>query len=328
LWQDILSDTEIILDKLEAMRVFVAVAEAGGFAPAARRLGLSAPAATRAVAALEEAIGVRLLHRTTRVVRTSSAGQRFLSDAKRILAEVEDAEASAAGTHTELRGPLLVTASVLFGRLHVAPILLEFLGKHRDVRGQLLLVDHVVDLVAEGFDVAVRIAELPDSSLAAVRVGSVRRVVCASPGYLRRRRLRDPVDLQHHACLGIHETLGEPNWSFGGNFSRVPPPRYRLVVNNAQVAIDAALAGQGVTRVLSYMVAEHVRNGSLAIVLEEFEPPPKPVHVVYTEGRRSAARVRAFVSLAAKRLRALFDSELAPGSPAPARRPPSPSNSL
>lgn len=293
-----------MLNTLENMRIFVAVAEAGGFAAGARRLGLSPPAVTRAVAALEAHIGARLLHRTTRVVRVSSAGQRFLSDAKRILSEVEEAEASAAGSHAEIRGPLLITASMLFGRMHVAPILLDYLARHPEVSGRALLVDRVVDLVREGFDVAIRIAELRDSSLSAVRVGSVRRVVCASPAYLRRnRKLRSPSDLVRHDSIGFHEALSEPDWSFGQTASSATSPRARLVVNSAQVAIDAAVLGHGVIRVLSYMVAAPVASGALSIVLADFEPPPIPVHIVHTEGRRGSARVRAFVDFAALRLR-------------------------
>ncbi|MCK6454407.1 MAG: LysR family transcriptional regulator, partial [Alphaproteobacteria bacterium] len=288
------------------MRVFVAVAEAGGFAAAARRLGLSPPAATRAVAALEARVGARLLHRTTRIVRLTEAGSRFMADAKRILAELDEAEASAAGAHAEPRGLLTVTAPVMFGARHVAPVLLEFLARHPRVTARTLLADRVVDLLEEGIDVAVRIAHLPDSSLSALRVGSVRRVVCATPAYLARRGVpRRPADLARHEAIAFAAASGAPNWSFhaAGKTETVTPPA-QLVVNTAEVAIAAALAGRGVTRVLSYQAAPDVAAGRLKIVLAAYEPPPIPIHVVHAEGRHANARVRAFVDFAAARLRA------------------------
>jgi len=294
------------MDRLDSMRVFVAIAEAGGFAPAARRLGLSPPAVTRAVAALEERIGARLLHRTTRIVRLTEAGGRFLADAKRILAELDEAEASAAGAHAEPRGLLTLTAPVMFGARHVAPVLLDFLARHPRVTARTLLADRVVDMLEEGIDVAVRIAHLPDSSLAAVRVGSVRRVVCASPSYLAARGVpRRPEDVAKHDAIAFSSASGEPSWPFhsGGRIETVIPPA-QLTVNTAEVAVAAALAGRGLTRVLSYQVAPEVASGRLEIVLAGYEPPPIPIHVVHPEGRHANARVRAFVDFAAARLRA------------------------
>ena len=190
------------MDRLDSMRVFVAVAEQQGFAAAARRLGLSAPSVTRAVAALEERIGGPLLQRTTRALRLTEAGARYLADCKRILAEIDDAEASAAGSHRDPKGQLGITAPVMFGRMHVAPLLLDFLDRHPLVTARLLLLDRVVDLLEEGLDVALRIAHLPDSALHAVRVGAVRRVVCAAPGYLRRNGVPErPADLASHSAI-------------------------------------------------------------------------------------------------------------------------------
>jgi len=294
------------MDRLEAMRIFVAVAEAESFSGAARRLRLSAPAVTRAVAGLEERLGVRLLHRTTRIVRVTEAGERFLRDAARVLADVDEAELSASRIQHGLRGPLAITAPALFGRLHVAPVLLDFLGRHPDVTGRALFVDRVVDLVDEGIDVAVRIARLADSALSAVRVGAVRRVVCASPEYLRRSAaLRSPRDLAKHDGIGFVPSMGEPDWAFRVKSSRVSaPPRTRLLVNGAEAAVEAAVAGFGVVRALSYQVAAHVRDGSLVIVLSAFEPPELPVHVVHAQGHRATTRVRAFVDFAVPRLRA------------------------
>ena len=285
------------------MRVFVAVAEEQGFAPAARRLAMSAPAVTRAVAALEERIGTRLLHRTTRIVRLTEAGGRFLADCKRILGEIEEAEASAAGSHAEPRGQLAVTAPVMFGRMHVAPVVLEFLALHPRVTARMLFLDRVADLIDEGLDVAVRIAHLPDSSLHAVRVGSVRRVVCASPEYLAARGApRVPADLSQHDAIALSLGAASEEWSFASGETFGPPAR--LVVNSNDVAIAAAIAGQGVTRVLSYQIASELHAGRLQVVLADFEPPAIPVSVVYAEGRRAAAKVRAFVDFAVERLRA------------------------
>jgi DNA-binding transcriptional LysR family regulator len=291
------------VDRLESMRVFVAVAEEQGFASAARRLAMSAPAVTRAVAALEERIGTRLLHRTTRIVRLTEAGDRFLADCKRILGEIAEAEVSAAGSHAEPRGHLGVTAPVMFGRMHVAPVILEFLALHPRVTARMLFLDRVADLIDEGLDVAVRIAHLPDSSLHAVRVGAVRRVVCASPEYLAARGTpRVPADLSQHDAIAFSLGAASEEWSFASGETFGPPAR--LVVNSNDVAIAAAAAGRGVARVLSYQIAPELRSGKLQIVLAEFEPPPIPISVVYAEGRRAAAKVRAFVDFAVERLRA------------------------
>jgi DNA-binding transcriptional LysR family regulator len=287
------------------MTAFVAVAEAEGFAVAAKRAGMSPPAITRAVAALEEHLGTRLFKRTTRVVRLSEAGVRFLADCKRILAEVEEAEASAAGAHTAPHGSVAVTAPAMFGRLFVAPVVTDFLAQHPQMTVSLLLVDRVVDLIEEGLDVAVRIAHLPDSSLTAVRVGSMRRVVCAAPAYLAHHGVpREPVDLAH--LEAIHFPLAEQRqWTFRVNGRpRAVRPRARFIANTAEVAVTAAIAGRGVARLLSYQVEREVRSGTLRIVLPEFEPPPLPVHVVHAEGRRAPVRVRAFVDYAVGRLRA------------------------
>lgn len=294
------------MDRLQSMVVFVAVADAAGFAPAARRLGMSPPAVTRAVAELEQRVGARLVHRTTRMVRLTEAGARFVEDCRRILAEIREAEEAAAGAHQEPRGPLHVTASVLFGRMHVTPILLEFLERYPKVTAETLFVDRVVDLLGEGLDVAVRIGQLPDSSLSALKVGHVRRVVCAAPGYLAARDVpQHPDELARHDTITFTGIGGGPDWAFvdGGRQLAVRPPS-RLTVNTADVALAAALAGRGLTQVLSYMVAADVAAGRLELVLTGYEPPPVPVHLVHHAGRQAAARVRAFVDFAAERLRA------------------------
>jgi len=291
------------VDRLESMRVFVAVAETQGFARAARRLSMSPPAVTRAVSALEERIGTRLLHRTTRIVRLTEAGGRFLADCKRILGEIEEAENSASGSHAEPRGQLAVTSPVMFGRMYVAPAILDFLAHHPRVTARMLFLDRVVDLIEEGLDVAVRIAHLPDSSLHAIQVGSVRRVVCASPDYLAARGVpRTPTELSQHDAIAFASGASPETWSFASDETLSPPAR--LIVNGNDVAIAAAVAGRGVARVLSYQIAPELRAGKLQVVLTEFEPPPIPISVVYAEGRRAAAKVRTFVDFAVERLRA------------------------
>lgn len=287
------------------MQTFVAVAETGGFASAARRLGLSPPVVTRAVASLEAHLGGRLFTRTTRKVRLTQAGTRYLEDCRRLLAELDDVESAVSGAHAEPRGVLGVTASATFGRLYVAPVLLGFLDRHPHVSARVVLNDRVLDLVDEGLDVAVRIAHLSDSSFTALRVGEVRRVLCASPSYLRAHGVpTSPEDLSEHEAVVFSEERSAPIWSFEGpKGKRNVRPRTRLVVNVSELGIQAALAGRGVTRVLSYMVASDLRAGRLRLLLEDYEPAPLPVHLVYREGRRAPARVRAFVDFASQRLR-------------------------
>ncbi len=287
------------------MQAFVAVAEEEGFSPAARRLGVSPPVVTRSVAALEERLGARLLERTTRKVRVTEAGARYLGDCRRLLGELEDAEAAVRGAHDTARGTLGVTASVMFGRMFVAKLLVEFLAKYPQVTARALLVDQIVDLIDEGLDVAVRIARLEDSSLTSVKVGAVRRVTCASPAYLKKHGVpRAPRDLLEHRTFVFSPERSPPAWAFerrGKAFS--VRPRAALLANGSEVGIDAAVAGHGTTRALSYMVAWHCHAGRLAVVLEDFEAEPIPIHVVYREGRRAPARVRAFVDFLVPRLR-------------------------
>lgn len=287
------------------MQTFVAVAEEEGFAPAARRLGVSPPVVTRSIAALEERLGARLLERTTRKVRVTEAGARYLGDCKRLLGELDDVEAAVRGAHDTARGTLGVTASVMFGRMFVAKLLVEFLAKHPQVSARALLVDQIVDLIDEGLDVAVRIARLDDSSLISAKVGAVRRVTCASPAYLKKHGVpRVPRDLLEHRTFVFSPERSAPAWAFehrGKSLSL--RPRAALLVNGSEVGIEAAVAGFGITRALSYMVAQHCHAGRLAVVLEEYEAEPVPIHVVYREGRRAPARVRAFVDFLVPRLR-------------------------
>jgi DNA-binding transcriptional LysR family regulator len=293
------------MDHLQRMRTFVAVADSGGFARGARQREVSAPAATRAVAALERHLGTVLLQRTTRSLRLTEAGHSFLADARRILADLDAAEAAITGLRLQPHGQLAVTAPTVFGRRHIAPLLMDFLDQHPQVTARAVFADRLVHLVEEGFDVALRIASLPDSGLTAVPVGSLRRVVVASPAYLKRHGLpRTPADLAQHTGIGFAiEGQDRASWAFGRG--RVVAPVERLVVNNNDVKVAAALAGQGLTRALAYQVVDEVRDGRLRVVLQAHEPPPVPVHLVYPAGRAASAKVRSFVAFATERLRAL-----------------------
>lgn len=300
--QSVFSILEIIM--FEQMKVFVAVVDAGGLAAAARLLGISAASVTRAVTGLEAHLGVRLLHRSARHLRLTDVGERFLCDARRILDEWREAEAVARNAHVEPQGALMVTAPLTFGRLHVAPVLQEFLAVYPKVQAHLVLADRVMPLVDEGFDVALRIATLSDSSLTAVRVGAVRTVVVASPNYLAARgEPLTPLDLPQHCAIGLIHLGGGPRHWFFASSGADALPQLSFWVNTADVAIDAALAGRGLARLLSYQVHAHVEAGRLKRVLRAHEPPPIPVQLVYPAGRKASAKVRAFVDFAARRLR-------------------------
>ncbi|WP_416740423.1 LysR family transcriptional regulator [Pseudomonas sp. NFX71] len=293
------------MDRFQEMQVFAAVAQDQGFSAAARRLGMSAASVTRAVAALEKRIGTLLLTRTTRSVHLSEAGQRYLEDCRRILAEVQEAEDSAAGSHAEPRGQLTITAPVLFGDLFVTPVMVSYLTQFPEVCINGLLVDRVVSMVEEGIDVAVRIGELPDSNQHAIRVGEVRRVICASPQFLEAHgRPTHPQDLTRAAVIATSAIGQMKSWPFldaGAPLNVRPEPR--LVVTANQAAITAACLGLGFTRVLSYQVASKVASAELEIVLADFELPPLPIHVVYQGGRNAPARIRSFVDFTVKALR-------------------------
>lgn len=294
------------MDRFHLMAVYVAVAEEQSFAGGARRLGMSPPAVTRAVAALEERLGTKLLNRTTRFVRATEAGLRYLEHARRIIAEADEADEAAAGAHAAPRGQLAVTAPVLFGRMFVMPGILDYLRRYPDVAISAAFLDRVVNLLEEGMDIGVRIGELPDSTARAIGVGHVRRVVCASPAYLRRHGVpHAPAALAGHAVVAASPVSASPEWKFFAGKKtisvRVQP---RLTVTNNEAAIVAALQGFGVTRLLSYQVAPHVASRELRIILDEYEPPRLPIHVMHLEGRQASAKVRTFVDLLVDRLRA------------------------
>lgn len=294
------------MDRLTEMQIYVAVAECEGFAAAARRLGISPPVATRAVADLEARLGVKLLNRTTRYVRATDAGQRYLEDARRVLAAADEADEAAIGINTEPRGHLTVTAPVLFGRIYVMPGIVDYLQRFPATEVSALFVDRVVNLLEEGVDVALRIGELGDSSFKALRVGSVRRVLCASPDYLARNGLpANPEALTNHPIIVATNLGANIEWRFMQDTKpltvRIKP---RLSVTSNDSAIEAAVRGLGITRVMSYQVAPELESGKLKIVLSEFEPAPVPIHILHREGRYAATKIRSFIDLMAERLRA------------------------
>ena len=294
------------MDRFHAIQTFVKVAESGGFAAAARELAMSPPAVTRAVATLEEHLGTRLFVRTTRSVRLTEAGSRFLQDGKRILSDLEEAEEAAIGSHAAPTGELRVTAPVLFGRMFVTPILGDFLDHYPMVSCQTLFLDRVANLMDEGIDIAIRIGELPDSSLIALRVGTIHRTLFAAPAYIKEHGLpQRPRDLASHRLIQSLAMAGGNEWSFQENgkpFSIKAPSRIRMNTNDA--VIELALRGWGISRLLSYQIAPCIADGRLQAVLTDFELPPMPIHIVHQEGRMVSAKVRAFVNFMAERLRA------------------------
>ena len=293
------------MGRLHLMSVYVAVVEAEGFAAGARKLHMSPPAVTRAVAALEERLGVKLLNRTTRYVRMTEAGQKYYEDAKRVIALADEADDAALGINAEPRGQLTVTASVLFGRLHVMPGIIEYLRRYPAMEVNALFVDRVVNMLEEGVDVAIRIAELPDSSYRALRVGSVRQVLCASPDYLDTHSIpQTPDDLLKHQIILARGLNPDNEIRFlRDGLPQIIKLQPILSVSDNDSAASAAMAGLGITRLLSYQIAEPLQTGRLKIVLSEFESPPVPIHIVHREGRLSSAKVRSFVDLVAERLR-------------------------
>jgi DNA-binding transcriptional LysR family regulator len=287
------------MDRIDAMQAFVAVADLRGFAPAARKLKLSPSAVTRFVAALEQRLGARLLQRTTRSLALTDAGTRYLERARRILADVEEAERAAESERTRPSGRLVVSAPVGFGRLHVSPVMSAYLRRHCDVSGELRLEDRLVNLVEDGIDLAVRIGHLADSSLVARQVGEMRRIVLASPAYLKRRgEPKSPEAIAAHDTIQFGASALTANWRFvrDGREIRIEVAP-RLVTNSADAAIHYAAEGGGLTRVLAYQAADAVKRGQLKIVLGAFEQPALPIHVVYPTSRLLSAKVRAFIDL-------------------------------
>lgn len=293
------------MDRFHELRAFIAVAETGGFAKAAASLNSSPPAVTRAVAGLEDRLGVRLFNRTTRTVHLTEPGTRFLEDARRVLSDLEAAEQDVRGEARLATGQLSITASLAFGRSVLQRIIADFTDAHPLVNVSMLLFDRVVDLVDEGFDLAVRIAQLPDSSLVSSHVGDVRRVLVAAPDYLAKRGTpKRPADLKPHAIIAHTALMPNREWRF---VDAGKPARMALVprmeINDAHAGIQLAEQGKGITIALSYMVTDALRTGRLVPVLGDFAPPPVPVHLIYAQRRIIAPKVRAFIDFATPKLR-------------------------
>jgi DNA-binding transcriptional LysR family regulator len=287
------------VDRIDAMQAFVAVADLQGFAPAARKLGLSPSAVTRLIAALEDRLGARLLQRTTRKVALTDVGARYLERARRILGDVEEAEGSAQDERRRPSGRLVVSAPVGFGRLHVSPVISAYLNRYPEVSAELRLTDRMINLVEDGVDLAVRIGHLRDSTLVARHAGEMRRIVVASPGYVREcGEPKTPADIVSHQTIQFGATTGSPDWRFVENGREVRvtcAPRF--TTNSADAAIQYAGQGGGLTRVLAYQAAEAIKAGRLKIVLAKFEQPALPIHLVYPTSRLLSAKVRAFIDL-------------------------------
>lgn len=293
------------MDRLRAMQTYVRVVEGGSLTAAARVADASLPSVVRVLATLERELGTRLLNRTTRRMALTEEGRDYYERCRRILADVADAEASLSARHRAPRGRLVLGSSVLFGRLHLAPVVTGFLARYPEVKVELLMLDRVVNLLEEGIDATVRIGALADSALVAIPVGSVIRVVCASPDYLARRGVpRAPADLERHDCVRFTALTHGVEWEFR---AKDKPPRVRVdgpfATNQVDAAVDACVAGLGCGMFLSYQVQAHERTGRLKRVLASFEPPAIPVSLVYPQARLMSARLRAFVDWAVPALR-------------------------
>jgi DNA-binding transcriptional LysR family regulator len=300
------------MDRLESMSTLIVAAEAGSLSAASRKLGMPLATVSRKVSELEAHLRTKLINRTSRRVILTDAGEAYVAACKKVLEEIGEAERAAMGEYSEPRGDLTMSAPVFFGRLHVLPVVIEFLTAYPDIGLRMVLTDSVINLLEEPVDVAVRIAELADSSLVASKVGSIRRVVCGSPAYFAQRGVpKTPQDLTAHDCISFEGLSPATAWSFeAGHFKATVRVRSRLTVNTAEAAIDAAIAGLGVTRVLSYQIADALKAGTLTTALEKFEPAAVPVRLVYSGHGLLPQKLRAFLDFARPRLKARL-SEIA-----------------
>lgn len=294
------------MDRLRALKIFIKVAETGGFASAARALSTSPPSVTRVVSELERHLGTALFVRTTRSVGLTEAGVRFLNDAGRIISALKEAEDAAIGAHITPRGNLRITAPVLFGGMFITPLLAEFLQQNEHVTAEAVFLDRIVNMIDEGHDIAIRIGELADSSLLAARVGTVRLMVFASPEYLAREGTpAHPDDLSKHNLIAPIPPGSGHSWIFekDGKPYRIEPTA-RLKINTNDAIRDQVARGWGISRLRSYQIAPLLADGTLVPILEDFEPPPQPIHVIHQEGRLASAKVRSFIDFIVDRLRA------------------------
>jgi DNA-binding transcriptional LysR family regulator len=293
------------MDRLEAMTLLVAVADAGSISAASRKLRTPLATVSRKIAELERHLNARLLLRSTRNVALTEAGRAFVAASRRILAELDDAERGAASETRTLKGELVVSAPIALGRFYLLPVVTEFLNAHPNIDARMILTDRRVNMIEDQVDIGLRVGELNDFSLVARKVGSVRRVVCASPSYLARRGTpKTPGDLKDHDCITFENTLSAQSWAFKvGKAEKSFPVHSRLVVSTAEAAADAAVSGLGLTRMLDYQVDHERRAGRLKLVLEAFRQPPKPVHLIYEAGSHLPLKIRAFLDFAAPRLK-------------------------
>ena len=294
------------MDRFESMSILLTVVEAGSLSAAARRLGTPLATVSRKVSDLETHLKTRLFNRSSRRITLTDTGQSYVAACKRILEELGEAERAAAGEYSAPKGDLTITAPIVFGRLHVLPVAIEFLKAYPDIDIRITLADRVLNILEDHVDLAIRIGELPDSSLRARRLGSIRRVVCGSPAYFAARGApKSPAELGTHDCITFEGMMSADAWTFTiGKSAASVAIHSRLAVNTAEAAIDAAMVGVGITRVLSYQAAAAVRAGALAIVLQDFELAPSPVNLVYPGQRLLPLKLRAFLEFAAPRLQA------------------------
>lgn len=294
------------MDRFEAIRTLLAAVDGGSLTAASRALRMPLPTVSRKVSELEAHLGTQLLVRTNRKLLLTDAGQAFVQASRRIMADLEEAERSAAGEYREPRGDLLVTAPIAFGRLHVLPVVLAFLHAYPRVDVRLVLTDAVVDLIDNHVDVAVRLGRLPDSGLVALRIGEVHRVTCASPAYLAAHGApATPAELAHHACLAFEGLQTSRSWRFAPGPDSGPVNfRPRLGVNTAEALIEAAASGLGIARLMSYQSAEAIRDGRLVPILRDYVPEAIPVHLVHAGLPLVPLKLRAFLDFALPGLKA------------------------
>jgi DNA-binding transcriptional LysR family regulator len=294
------------MDRIEAMTTLIAAVDAGSLSAASRMLGMPLATVSRKVSELEAHLKMQLLIRTSRRLTLTEAGRTYVAAARRILEDLDEAERYASGEYRAPRGPLTITAPAMFGRLHVEPVVLDFLKAYPEITVRLVLADHVLNLVDDRVDVAIRVGQLPDSSMVAVRLGAIGWVVCASPDYLADRG--EPVrldELADHDCVMFEGLYSNSLWSFGcGKHAQDISIKPRFSVNSADAAIEAAIAGAGITRVLSYQVADALADGRLKIVLQSFVPEPLSVHLLYAGQSLIPLKLRAFLDFSAPRLKA------------------------
>jgi DNA-binding transcriptional LysR family regulator len=298
------------MDRIDAMKVFVSAVDEGSLAGAGRRLRRSPAAVSRAIAFLEAHVGAELLHRTTRSLKLSEAGERYAAACRRVLVDLEEADILAAGERSAPRGTLTLTAPIITGEDVLRPVLDAFMDEHPTVSARLYLLDRPVNLIDEGIDVALRIAHPADSSFVAIRLGEVRRIIAASPRYLAQHPvIKEPADLAKHRIITM-TNFGLDSWSFpplkASSVPRTVQFTPRLVVNTVRAAVASATEGHGVTRLFSYHIAEEIREGKLQILLDKDEYPPMPAHLLAPQGRFSVPKVRAFVDFAVPRLKQYF----------------------